>query len=122
VRHSAEVMELVPKLKSSSQLMFFDGERNSVLVAVCGTSVPDVWDEVDVEVDVDDVDVDVVERALVDVDVVDDELEDGLLEHAANPTTHAGRTNRGTDHLRSTRGIGRVYEGAHVTWRFSGPS
>jgi hypothetical protein len=53
-------------------------------------------------VDVDDVDVDVVER---DVEVVDDEFEDGLLEHAASPTTQVGRTNRGIDHFRSGRGM-----------------
>jgi len=40
VRQSVLVSELGPKLKSISQLMFFDGERNSVPVADCGTRVP----------------------------------------------------------------------------------
>ena len=42
VRQSVLVMALGPKLSSISQLMFFDGDKNSVPVGVCGTSVPDV--------------------------------------------------------------------------------
>ena len=41
VRQSVLVTALGPKLSSISQLMFFDGDKNSVPVGVCGTSVPE---------------------------------------------------------------------------------
>lgn len=108
VRQSELVRPLWPKLESISQLMFPDGETNSVLVEDCGTSVPDVWVVVDVvpamELDVVDwwvVDVDVV----VDVVVVDEEFDDGLLEQAARARAQAGSTSRRIDHERSALGI-----------------
>ena len=76
--------------------MFFDGERNSVPVDVCGASVPLVADDVVVvDVAADDV---VVELAgadvLVGLPVVDVVVPvvDGPLEHAANDTAAATST------------------------------
>ncbi len=78
VRHMVWLMELDPKLKSISQLMFPEGERNSVPVGVCGTNVPVVCPAVEV-----------VPRAVVEV-VATDVLVDvavvggaALLEQAA---------------------------------------
>ena len=48
VRHRAWLIELAPKLKSISQLMFPEGDKNSVPVGVCGTNVPVVCAVVDV--------------------------------------------------------------------------
>jgi hypothetical protein len=81
--------------------MFFDGEKNSVLVAVCGVSVPEVCEVVEVVpfeelVVVDPLVVDVA----FDVVVVDEEV-DGLLEQAASASAHAGRTRRRIDHVRN---------------------
>ena len=42
VRQKADVMALAPSPLSISQLMFLEGDRNSVEVCVCGCSVPDV--------------------------------------------------------------------------------
>ena len=104
VRHSVDVVALGPKLESISQLMFFEGEKNSVLVGVWGASVPKVRVVVDVP------DPDVVDVA-DDLEVVDEELEgEGLLEQAARARAQAGRTSRRTDHVRSARGIRRVYD------------
>jgi hypothetical protein len=103
VRQSVLVMALDPKLSSISQLMFFDGDKNSVPVGVCGTRVPDVWDVLDV-VPPDELEVVVVtEEAVV---VVDEEFEDdGLLEQAARARAHAGRISSRTDQVLSARGI-----------------
>ena len=102
VRQSALVMALEPKWLSISQLMFFDGEKNSVTVDDCGTAVPDVSDVLDVVPE--SRLVDVVARAVVVVaglvDVVEDELEVGLFEQAANATTQAGRSKRLIDRFR----------------------
>jgi hypothetical protein len=101
VRHNALVSALGPKSESISQLMFLDGEKNSVLVEVCGSRVPDVWDVLGVVLTGDLVVV--VERAVV---LVDDELEDeGLLEQAASARAQTGRTSRRIDQGRSVRGI-----------------
>jgi hypothetical protein len=97
VRQSVLVMALEPRLLSISQLMFFDGEKNSVTVEVCGTSVPDVWVVLDVVPEPPPV---VVVDGAVVVDVVDDELEVGLLEQAANARAQAGRSNRLIDRFR----------------------
>ena len=103
VRHSVDVVAFGPRLESISQLMFFEGEKNSVLVGVWGASVPNVRVVVDVP-DPDVVDVD-------DLEVVDEELEgEGLLEQAASASAQAGRTSRRTNHVRSARGIRRVYD------------
>ena len=104
VRHSVLVMALGPKLSSISQLMFFDGDKNSVPVGVCGTSVPDVSDVLDV---VECVVVVVTDEAVVVV--VDEEFEDdGPLEQAARARAQAGTISSRTDHVRSARGIARV--------------
>ena len=73
-------------------------------VAVCGTSVPDVWVVVDV----------VPAAALVDVldgaavvDVVEDEPEVELLEQAANARAQAGRINSLIERFR--RAVGMVH-------------
>jgi hypothetical protein len=71
-----------------------------VTVDVCGTSVPDVWVVLDV----------VLAAALVDVvpadvvDVVEDELEVGLLEQAASAKAQAGRSNRLIERFRKAVG------------------
>ena len=70
------------------------------MVAVCGTSVPDVGDVLEV-----------VECAVVEV-VARDEVvvvvgpfdEDGLLEQAARAKAQAGRISRRIDHVRSNSG------------------
>jgi hypothetical protein len=104
VRQSVLVVALGPKLSSISQLMFFDGDKNSVPVGVCGTSVPDVCDVLDVVL---------AEELVVVVVVVTDEAavvvdaefeEDGLLEQAARARAHAGRSSSRSDHVRSARG------------------
>src|SRR5271163_2787054 len=93
--------------------MFFDGDKNSVPVGVCGTNVPDVWAVLDVVL-ADELEV--VECAVVvvteeEVVVVDEEFDDdGLLEHAARARAHAGRRSSRTDRVRSARGIGGVYD------------
>jgi hypothetical protein len=72
-----------------------------VTVDVCGASVPDVWVVLDV----------VAEAALVVVvvadvvEVVEDELEVGLLEQAANARAQAGRSNRLIDRFRRAVGM-----------------
>jgi hypothetical protein len=72
-----------------------------VTVAVCGANVPDVWVVLDV----------VPETALVVVvgadvvDVVEDELEVGLLEQAANARAQAGRSNTLIDRIRRVVGM-----------------
>ena len=68
-----------------------------MLLDVCGASVP----EVDVDVDVD------VEVAAV-VEVVDEELEDGLLEQAASARAQAGSTSRAIERARKAWDIRRV--------------
>ena len=110
VRHSVDVMALGPKLELIWQLMFFEGETNSVPVEVCGTSVPEVCEVLDVVLcavlDVVDCDVVVVAAEVV---VVVDELDgDGLLEQAASATAPDARISRRTDHFRIAMGIGRV--------------
>ena len=76
-------------------------------VAVCGTSVPDVCDVLDVVPAA--ALVDVVDRAVVVVadvvDVVEDELEVGLSEQAANAKTQAGRSKRIIGRLRRAVGM-----------------
>lgn len=77
-----------------------------MIVAVCGASVPDVCDVLEV-VAVEELDV--VECAAVDVEVVVAEfVEDGLLEHAASARAQAGRIKRRIDHVRNGRGMARV--------------
>ncbi len=109
VRQSVLVRAPGPKLSSISQLMFFDGETNSVLVEVCGTSVPDVWVVVEVvvavELEVDDCGVLDGDVAL-DVVVVDEEFEDGVLEQAARASAQAGRISRRIAQVRGVLGIG----------------
>ncbi len=104
VRQKALVRALGPKLLSISQLMFFDGEKNSVPVDVCGTRVPDVVDVAD--------GLDVVERAVLDVvarlEVVVVFEEDGPLEQAASVSAQASRTRGRIDHVRSALGIGKA--------------
>jgi hypothetical protein len=78
--------------------MFFVGEKNSVLVAVCGTSVPDVWEDVVVDVECD---------AAV-VEVVDEARGLGLLEQAARVRAQAGTTSRLGNHRRDDLGMRRV--------------
>jgi len=84
-----------------------------VTVAVWGTSVPGVWEVLDVvlgdELEVVDV--------VVDVVVVEFE-EDGLLEQAASASAQAGRISRRIDHVRKALGIARVYDGPGSTWGF----
>jgi hypothetical protein len=79
-----------------------------VLVVVCGTSVPDVWDVVDV-VPAEEL-VEVVVGAAV-VLVCDEEFDDGLLEHAARPRAQAGRRRR-IDQVRNAPCIAGAYGGA----------
>jgi hypothetical protein len=111
VRHSVDVRALCPKLESISQLMFFEGETNSVLVDVWGTSVPEVCEVLDV---VGAAVLEVVEAAVVVVVadvivvVVDEDDEAGPLEQAASATAQAGRIIRRTDRLRSAIGISRA--------------
>ncbi len=109
VRHNVDVMALGPKLESISQLMFFEGETNSVPVEVCGTSVPEVCEVLDVVLcavlDVVDRDVVVVAAEVVVVDELDG---DGLLEQAASATAPDARISRRTDHFRIAMGIGRA--------------
>jgi hypothetical protein len=78
--------------------MFFVGEKNSVLVAVCGTSVPDVGDEVVVDV----------ECGAAVVEVVDEALGLGLLEQAARARAQAGTTSRLSNHRRDDPDMRRV--------------
>jgi hypothetical protein len=72
-----------------------------VTVDVCGASVPDVWVVLDV----------VPEAALVVVvvadvvDVVEEKLELGLLEQAANARAQAGKSNKLIDHFRRAVGM-----------------
>ena len=70
-------------------------------VDVCGTSVPDVWDVVDVPPAAV---VDVVDRAVV-VEVVEDALGVELFEQAANARAHAGGTRRSNDRRRRAGGM-----------------
>ncbi len=102
VRHNVDVMALCPKLESISQLMFFEGDTNSVLVDVWGTSVPEVCEVLDV---VEAAVLDVVEAAVVVV--VDDD--DGPLEQAASAAAPAATIMRRTDRLLSAIGISRAY-------------
>ena len=112
VRHSVDVRALGPKLESISQLMFFEGETNSVLVDVWGTSVPEVCEVLDVVVaavlEVVDAAVVVVVADVVVV-VVDEDDEAGPLEQAASATAQAGRIIRRTDRLRSAIGIAHAF-------------
>ena len=78
-------------------------------VAVWGTSVPGVWDVLDVVLGD--------ELEVVDVVVVEFE-EDGLLEQAASASAQAGRISRRIDHVRKALGIARVYDGPVSTWGF----
>ena len=78
-------------------------------VAVWGTSVPGVWDVLDVVLGD--------ELEVVDVVVVEFE-EDGLLEQAASARAQAGRISRRIDHVRKALGIARVYDGPVSTWGF----
>jgi hypothetical protein len=97
VRQEADVVELGPRLKSISQLMFPEGEKNSVSVALCGCRVPPVDDD-EVVVDVAAV-VGVVFAAVTEVvDVVAGEL----LEQAASQ--RAPLSTRVTGATRRTRG------------------
>lgn len=100
MRHKVCVIELEPKLTSISQLMFFEGERNSVLVGVCGSSVPLVAEVVVVVEPTLEADV-VVETGaeeLVELAVDDDVVvSDGEpLEHDANSAAPAASTRTGT--------------------------
>jgi hypothetical protein len=114
VRHSVDVRAFCPKLESISQLMFFEGETNSVVVDVWGTSVPEVCEVLDV---VGPAVLEVVEAAVVVVatevvvvvDEDDEDDEDGPLEQAARAAAQAGRIIRRTDRLRSAIGISRAY-------------
>jgi hypothetical protein len=77
-----------------------------VIVAVCGTSVPDVVEVLDVVDVAPALELEVVEAGVVDVV---DELEvDGLLEQAASANAHAGRIERRIDHVRNVLSIRRV--------------
>jgi hypothetical protein len=86
-----------------------------VIEAVCGTSVPDVWDVLEVVVGTE---VEVVDRAAgevvvrVTVVVVEELVEDGLLEQAASAKAQAGRIDRRIDHVRSALGMAGVYDRA----------
>ena len=108
VRHSVDVMALGPKLESISQLMFFEGEKNSVPVEVCGTSVPEVCEVLDVVLcavlDVVDADVVVVAAEVVVVDELDG---DGLLEQAAS-ASGAGRQDQQADRPFPQRNVHRT--------------
>jgi hypothetical protein len=114
VRHSVDVMAVCPKLESISQLMFFEGETNSVLVDVWGTSVPEVCEVLDV---VGAAVLEVVEAAVVVVatevvvvvDEDDSDDEDGPLEQAASAAAQAGRIIRRNDRVRTAIGISRAY-------------
>jgi hypothetical protein len=75
-----------------------------VTVAVCGTSVPEVWDVLDVVLGV-EVEVVAGDDVVVDVGEFED---DGLLEQAVSARAQAGRTNRRIDHVRNALGIGGV--------------
>ena len=91
VRHSVDVIALGPKLASISQLMFFEGEKNSVPVDVWGTSVPEVCGALDV-----------VERVVVGVAaevvvVVGDEVERRRAARAGGEGGGAGRQNQHAD-------------------------
>jgi hypothetical protein len=98
VRQNAPVIALDAPL-SISQLMFFDGEKNSVLLDVCGTNVPDVPDVVDVVPD-------------ELVEVVDEALgEDGPPEQAASVSAQPARARSRIDQVRTALGIGEVYDG-----------
>ena len=83
-----------------------------MIVAVCGTSVPEVWGVLDVVLGD--------ELAVVDGDVaVVEELEVGeLLEQAASARAHAGRISRRIDHVRNALGIAGVYDRALLKWGF----
>jgi hypothetical protein len=72
-----------------------------VTVDVCGASVPDVWVVLDV---VPEAVVVVVVVADV-VEVVEDELEVGLLEQAANARAQTGKSNKLIDRLRWAVGM-----------------
>lgn len=113
VRHSAEVMALGPKLESISQLMFFEGEKNSVPVDVCGASVPVVCEVLDEVLDVVEVAADVV------VVVVEDDDGDGLLEQADSATASAGRISRPGDHFRGAMGMAQPTAGRWADRGFS---
>jgi hypothetical protein len=119
VRHSAEVMALGPRLSSISQLMFFEGERNSVPVDVCGTRVPVVW-EVDVVLGDEP---DVVEVGAADVVVVLGEDDgEGLLEQADSATASAGRISTPSHHFRIAMGMSQAYDGVvGRAWLSPGP-
>jgi hypothetical protein len=82
VRQKADVMALGPRLLSISQLMFFEGDRNSVEVWVCGCRVPDV-------VVVDPVVVDVVRERSAVVEVTAALVVDVVEAGGADPLEHA---------------------------------
>jgi hypothetical protein len=89
-----------------------------VIVAVCGASVPEVSDVLDVELGEEGA---VVEGAVVAVGelVVVAEFEvDGLLEQAARARAQAGRISRRMDHVRNAPGMAGVYDGAVGKWGF----
>jgi hypothetical protein len=103
VRQNVDVTALGPRLSSSSQLMFPEGDRNSDWVGVCGASVPIVV-VVDGAVDVEEV-----FGAAADVVVARDEavvgVVDGPLEHAANPSAKLRRSTRGVNRLTGKDGF-----------------
>ena len=88
-----------------------------MIVAVCGTSVPDVWGVLDV---VSGDELEGVECAGVEVAVVVEEPfeEDGLLEQAASARAQAGRISRRIGHVRNALGIAGVYDGSVRKWGF----
>jgi hypothetical protein len=85
-----------------------------VTVAVCGTSVPGVWEVLDVVLGDE---LEVVDVVVVEVVVVEFE-EDGLLEQAPSARAQAGRISRRIDHVRTALGIAGVYDGPASTWGF----
>jgi len=92
-----------------------------VMVAVCGTRVPDDVDVLDVVLGDE---LEVVVRAVVGVVEVDDvvvveELEgEGLLEQAASARAQAGRINNRIDHVRNALSMARVYDRTVPKWGF----
>ena len=90
--------------------MFFEGDRNSVVVAVCGERAPMLCAALVVVV-VAEV-LGVAFDAEVEVDVADageDFGVDGLLEHAANATAPVTTNTTPTRNRRDVRGIRRCY-------------
>ena len=83
-------------------------------VAVCGTSVPEVGDVLDVVLG----DERRGRRGRDVVVVVEEFEEDGLLEQAASARAQAGRISRRIDHVRNALGIAGVYDGSVRKWGF----